>query len=64
MVLQEDEGAREAGGAPQGGVNGDGTLSALVGEREHVFGSVCRAADGTHVRASALAGRPETADPT
>lgn len=28
-VLQEDEGTREAGGAPEGGVNGDGTLPAL-----------------------------------
>ena len=54
-VLQEDEGAREAGGAPQGGVNGDGALTALVGEREHVFGSVGASADGTRVRAIRLA---------
>jgi hypothetical protein len=40
---------------PQGGMNGDGALAALVGRREHVFGSLRRGADGTRVRASDLA---------
>ncbi len=41
-VLQEDEGAREAGGAPQGGVNGDGALLARV-EEENMCSAVCAA---------------------
>ena len=62
-VLQEDEGTREGGGAPQGWVNGDGALAALVERGEHVFGSLRWCPDGTRVRASHLAESAEFARP-
>lgn len=54
-VLQQEKGAREGDGAPQGGVNGDGARAAPGGRGEHAFVSLRCRSDGTHVRARDLA---------
>ena len=54
-VLQEDEGACECGGTPQGGMNGERALPASVERGEHAFAKLRRPSDGTCVRARDLA---------
>jgi len=60
-VLQEDEGACECGGTPQGGMNGVCALPASVERGEHAFAKLRRPPDGTCVRAKDLARGPSNA---